>query len=133
MAINKFVTAILNEKPITLYGDGTQTRDFTFVSDIVDANLKAASSGISGSVFNIGGGSRITVNELVHIIEKKCGKKGAMVYQDTQKGDVMDTLADITKAKEILGWAPQISIQEGIHSFIDWYNHYHSYKSENFL
>ena len=64
MAINKFVTSILNEKSITLYGDGNQTRDFTYVSDIVDANLHAAISGNNGSVFNIGGGSRITVNEL---------------------------------------------------------------------
>jgi len=126
MAIYKFVKAILAGERITLYGDGSQTRDFTFVEDIVNANLKAATSSISGVVFNIGGGSRITVNDLIQIIEKTCGKKGIILYQNPQKGDVTDTLADITKARNNLDWVPQVSIQEGINSFLDWYKYYYS-------
>lgn len=125
MAINKFVKAIMHGDPLALYGDGMQTRDFTFVSDIVDANLKAADSGNPGSVFNIGGGSRITVNELIQIIEEKCGKKGRITYTEPQKGDVTDTLADISNARARLGWAPQIPIEKGISSFVDWYNYYY--------
>ena len=124
MAINKFVKAIMNGDALTLYGDGTQTRDFTFVSDIVDANLKAAVSNNQGSVFNIGGGSRITVNELIRIIEEKCKKKGKIIYTEQQKGDVTDTLADVNYARVRLGWAPQIPLEKGISSFVDWYNYY---------
>ena len=121
MAINKFVTAILNGKPITLYGDGTQTRDFTYVSDIVAANMKAADSGSPGSVFNIGGGSRITVNELIRELEKNCNKSAKIQFVGQQKGDVKDTLADIRKAEAELGWKPRVSIQEGVRIYVQWY------------
>lgn len=121
MAINKFVTAILNEKPITLYGDGTQTRDFTFVSDIVDANLKALTSGSPGSVFNIGGGSRITVNELIRELEKNCNKHAKIQFAGQQKGDVKDTLADIRKAEAELGWKPRVPIGDGVRKYVQWY------------
>jgi UDP-glucose 4-epimerase len=124
MGIYKFVRAILNGDPITIYGDGTQTRDFTYIADIVDANIKAAYSPITGESFNIGGGSRITVNELIRIIEEKCGKKGSIIYGDQQKGDVTDTLADISITLTKLGWTPHISVQDGIRSFVDWYKQY---------
>ncbi|MDO8873742.1 MAG: GDP-mannose 4,6-dehydratase [Methanoregula sp.] len=120
MAINKFVTAILNGNPITLYGDGTQTRDFTFVSDIVDANLKAAVSGTPGSVFNIGGGSRITVNDLIREMEQQCQKDAKIVLESEQKGDTRDTLADNRKARESLGWTPKITVHEGIKQYLRW-------------
>lgn len=121
MAINKFVTAILNEKPITLYGDGTQTRDFTYVSDIIDANLKAATSGTPGSVFNIGGGSRITVNELIRELEKNCNKPAKIQFVEQQKGDVKDTLADIQNAETELGWEPCVPIREGAKRYVRWF------------
>jgi nucleoside-diphosphate-sugar epimerase len=121
MAINKFVTSILNEKAITLYGDGTQTRDFTFVSDIVDANLKATASGTPGSVFNIGGGSRITVNELIFELEKNCNKSAKIQVVEQQKGDVKDTLANIRKAVAELGWNPCVPIRQGIRIYVQWY------------
>jgi UDP-glucose 4-epimerase len=120
MAINKFVTSILNDKPITLYGDGTQTRDFTYVSDIIEANLKAADSGISGSVLNIGGGSRITVNELIREIEKNCNKSAKIQFVGQQKGDVQDTLADIRKAELELGWMPRVPIRDGVRKYVLW-------------
>ncbi len=121
MAINKFVTAILNGKSITLYGDGTQTRDFTYVSDIVDANLKAASTGTPGSVFNIGGGSRITVNELIRELERNCNKPAKIQFVEQQKGDVKDTLADIQKADTELGWKPRVPIRVGAKRYVQWY------------
>ena len=124
MGIHKFVRAIINKDPITIYGDGTQTRDFTYITDIIDANILAAFSPITGESFNIGGGSRINVNELIRIIEEKCGRKGSIVYSDPQKGDVTDTLADISMARTKLGWAPHVSLPKGISSFVDWYHHY---------
>ena len=124
MGIYKFVRAILNGDPITIYGDGTQTRDFTYIADIIDANIKAAYSPIVGESFNIGGGSRITVNELIQIIEEKCGRKGSIVFGDQQKGDVTDTLADIHMSRTKLGWTPHIIVQEGISSFVDWYKQF---------
>jgi UDP-glucose 4-epimerase len=121
MAINKFVKAILDEKPITLYGDGTQTRDFTYISDIVDANLKAAEKGTPGLVFNIGGGSRITVNDLIRELEKNCGKPALIMFIEQQKGDVQDTLADIHQARTILGWMPRVQIREGVKKYVEWF------------
>jgi nucleoside-diphosphate-sugar epimerase len=121
MAINKFVTAILDEKQIALYGDGTQTRDFTYVSDIVDANMRATISGTPGTVFNIGGGSRIAVNELISELEKNCGKPAKIKFVEQQKGDVKDTLADIQKAESELGWNPRIPIWEGARKYVQWY------------
>jgi len=121
MAINKFVNAILNETPITLYGDGTQKRDFTYVSDVVEANLHAAETGIPGSVFNIGGGSWITVNELINELKKNCRKPVKINFVEQQKGDMKDTLADIQKTESILGWKPRVPIREGAKKYVQWY------------
>jgi len=121
MGIYKFVRDIINKKPIIIYGNGTQTRDFTYIDDIVNANIKIASSNIVGEVFNIGGGSRITINELIQIIEKNCNTTAIITYEDQQKGDVPDTLAYITTTESKLNWIPKISIDNGIKSFIDWY------------
>ena len=121
MAIHLFVDAIMKNKPLTLYGDGSQTRDFTFVSDIVDANLLASKSSYEGEVFNIGGGSRITVKKLINEIETACGKPAKINYEQKQKGDTRDTQANIQKAIDILHWDPKISIPEGIDIFVAWY------------
>jgi len=118
MGINKFVSAIRDGTPITIYGDGNQTRDFTFISDIVEANLLAARYPGSGDTFNIGGGNRISVNDLIKEIEKAGMKKAIVKYTEFQKGDAQDTLADTTKAREHLGWQPRISIPEGIRRYL---------------
>lgn len=117
----KFIRDILQGNPITIYDNGTQTRDFTYIDDIINANIKAALSPVTGESFNIGGGNQITVNTLIQIIEKACGCKGIIIYGEHQKGDVTDTLADITMAYTKLGWSPDISIQEGIGSFVNWF------------
>ena len=120
MAISKFVRAILNGEEITVYGNGTQTRDFTFVDDIVEATLLAAKGNIVGEVFNVGGGSRISVNELIGIMENIIGRKAKVKYVAKQKGDVRDTLADITKTTRLLKWTPKIKIEEGLRGQIKW-------------
>ncbi len=120
MAINKFVKAITNSDALTLYGDGTQTRDFTFITDVVEANLLAAQHGSCGDVYNIGGGSRITVNDLIRVMEQQCQKNAKIVPASEQKGDTRDTLADNRKARESLGWMPKITVHEGIEQYVTW-------------
>jgi UDP-glucose 4-epimerase len=122
MAIHKFVKAILNDEEITVFGDGTQTRDFTFVDDTVEANILAAENNIIGEGFNIGGGSRISVNALIDEIEKIVGKEAKVKYIEKQKGDVRDTLADTSIAMDLLGWNPKVNIVEGLRKYIKWYS-----------
>jgi UDP-glucose 4-epimerase len=121
MGIHKFVHDIIHNNIITIYGDGNQTRDFTYIDDVVNANLNAAISSITGEVFNIGGGSCITVNKLIQIIERTCNIKSLVTYGKKQKGDVPDTLADITLASTLLKWSPKTNIYDGIKFFVDWY------------
>jgi UDP-glucose 4-epimerase len=121
MAIHKFVTAILNNEEITVFGDGTQTRDFTYVDDAVEANFLAAECDSVGEVFNIGGGSRISVSGLIEEIENIMGKNAKIKYVEKQKGDVRDTLADVNKARKELGWKPKVEIEEGLRKFVEWW------------
>lgn len=121
MAIHRFVRAILVGEEITVYGDGEQTRDFTYVSDVIEANLLAASNDLVGGVFNVGGGSRISVKELIKKIEKITGKKAKLEYIEKQRGDVKDTLADTSKAREVLHWKPRVRIEEGLERYISWF------------
>jgi len=120
MAIHLFIRAILEGVEITVYGDGEQTRDFTFVDDIVEANVLAAMSGSQGEVFNVGGGTRISVNELLEIMENVTGRRAVVKYIEKQKGDVKDTLADADKIGK-LGWKPRVGIEEGVRRFVKWY------------
>ena len=118
MGINKFVHAVLNEDRIEVYGDGNQTRDFTFISDVVEANLLAAYSDVIGEYFNIGGGSRISVNVLLKLIEKVVGKDVHIKYIEMQKGDVQHTFADVTKAEKMIGYKSVIGIERGIIKYV---------------
>ncbi len=121
MGFNRFIRAIINGDDITVYGNGRQTRDFTFVSDVVDANMKAANCGCApGEIFNIGGGSRISVNDTIKLIEDISGKKAKVKYLENQKGDVAHTSADITKAKRVLGYGPKIDIKKGLREEYEW-------------
>lgn len=118
MAIHRFVRAALNGEETTVYGDGEQTRDFTYVDDVIEATPLAANSDLVGEVLNIGGGVRMSVNELIKKIEKITRKKAKLEYVEGQKGEVKDTLADISKAKEILNWKPRVKIEEGLERYI---------------
>ncbi len=120
MGINKFVRAVLNGDAITVYGDGTQTRDFTYIDDVVEANVLAATSDVRGEAFNIGGGNRISVNDLIIAIEEVAGRSAKIEHAAEQKGDVKDTAADTRKAEELLGWHARVGIVQGLARYIDW-------------
>lgn len=125
MAINKFIHAILNKEEITIYGDGTQTRDFTYISDVVHALLLAATSELKGEVYNVGGGSRISVNELINEIEEISSMKARLNYAEKQKGDVKDTGADLYKIKKDLGWNPTVNVHDGLKNYVDWFKEFY--------
>lgn len=115
MAFHKFIKWALEGKPITLYGDGDQTRDFTFVDDAVEANIRAgASPGVEGGVYNIGGGSRASVNEALAIIGEAIGRPVEVRIEGVQKGDVRHTYADTTAARRDLGFDPKVGLKEGL-------------------
>ena len=119
MAFNRFITAALDEQPLVLYGDGEQTRDFTFIADAVNANILAAQSGAPGEVFNIGGGSVISVNGVLDVLRRHLPAV-SVVKEARQTGDARHTRADISKAGKLLGYAPRISIEEGLRLEIEW-------------
>ena len=121
MAINKFFSSILNGDEIIVYGDGEQRRDFTYIDDVVNAILISAESRVVGDVFNVGGGSTISVNGLINEIEEITGKKARIKYIEKQKGDVKNTEASLEKIETVLRWKPTISIRTGLKRYMDWY------------
>ncbi|HYC57340.1 MAG TPA: NAD-dependent epimerase/dehydratase family protein [Candidatus Binatia bacterium] len=114
MAFNRFIDAVDKQRPIVLYGDGEQSRDFTFVDDIVRANIAAAEGKIAGAVLNIGGGSRTTVNEVIATIGRILGKTPQVDRREVQRGDVRHTAADMSAAQRAIGFAPQVPLAEGL-------------------
>ena len=121
-AIPAFVTAILKDQPPTVYGDGEQSRDFTYIDNVVAANLLAAKAPkTEGQVINIACGQAVTVNEIIGMINDSMGKNIKPNYEPTRPGDVKHSLADITKAKQIIGFEPVMPFNEGLKLAIDWY------------
>jgi UDP-glucose 4-epimerase len=114
MAFHKFIRAGLANEPVTVFGDGSQTRDFTFIADTVDATVSALESGPPGEVLNVGGGSRVTLNEALDAIETCLGRSLDRRYVERARGDVTDTLADNSKARELLGFSPGTGLAEGL-------------------
>lgn len=115
-----FVFQMLQGKPITIFGDGEQTRDFVNVNDVVQANLKAAwARGISG-VFNIGSGTRISINRLVDLMCQVSGLRPQIRYGPPRDGDVRHSLADISAARRSLGYEPRVSLEEGLREYFEW-------------
>ena len=120
MAFNRFIRAALDDQPITLYGDGEQTRDFTFVADAVAATIAAGERGVPGTAYNIGGGARVSMNQVLRIIEGIAGHPLKVNREDTQKGDMRDTYADTSLARRDLGFVPTVSLEEGIQAEFRW-------------
>lgn len=114
MAFHKFFRAIARNEPISVFGDGRQTRDFTFIDDIVRANIAALTKGQPGEVYNVGGGHRQTLKDLFPVFEKICGRELSVSWESSQKGDVSHTSADISKAARDLDYTPRTSLEEGL-------------------
>ena len=120
MAFQRFLTSVRDGKSITVYGDGEQTRDFTFISDIVAANIAAATQGRPGSVYNIGGGSRVTLNHVLELIQKVTGQTVAIQREPEQKGDMRHTYADTSAARRDLDFNPRVSLENGLAQQYQW-------------
>jgi len=120
--ISVFATALLENRPPTIFGDGNQTRDFTYVANVVDGVLRACDAPrASGEIINVATGGRISLNQLFEEMRKLVGGTLTPVYEEPRKGDVRDSQADITKARELLGYQPTVSFEEGLQKTIEWY------------
>lgn len=120
MAFSRFVAAGLAGEPITVLGDGLQVRDFTYVDDVIDATLLAAEHGTAGAVYNIGGGTPVTLLDAIHLIEQKIGRPIAIEYGQSARGDARQTSADTTLARKELGFSPSVSLEEGLARQVEW-------------
>ena len=120
LAIHKFARLIEDGKPISIYGDGTMSRDFTYIDDIIDGTVAAIDKCGGFHIYNLGESSPITVNELVVEIEKALGKKAIKEYVPVQPGDVERTYADVSKAAKELGYKPATTIEKGLAEFVGW-------------
>lgn len=118
--IPKFITRVSNNQPPVIYGDGEQSRDFTYISDVVQANIKASESKATG-VFNIAVGSRITINALAELIMEIIGKNLDVIYDDPRPGDILHSLADISKAKNNFNYKPEFDIKNGLKETVKWF------------
>ena len=113
--VPNFITALREGRPLTIYGDGEQSRDFTYVGNVVEANVLAMSAAdVSGRVYNIACGRRITVNRLVGELEEIMGAEARLVYAEERPGEVRDSLADIGRARAELGYSPSTELREGL-------------------
>lgn len=126
MAFHRFIRALLEGTPIRLFGDGGQSRDFTFISDVVEATLAAALTPEAvGGVFNIGGGSRVSVNQVIAMLEEITGRRTEVERLEEAKGDVRDTEADTRRAREVLGYQPRMELEQGLAAQVAWVREMH--------
>jgi UDP-glucose 4-epimerase len=120
MGFHKFLRATILGEPITVYGDGEQTRDFTFVTDAVTATITAATRGVPGRVYNIGGGSRVSVNQVLEMIGRVAGRRPVVNADPAQKGDMRHTYADTSLARSDMGFKPTVGLEEGLAAECAW-------------
>lgn len=121
LAIFRFVQWVMEGKPVRINGDGTQSRGFTYIDDIVRGTI-AALKPVGFEVINLGGHEVITINKLVELVEELTGKQATVQYGPPNLADMFTNWADVTKAREMLGWNPQVNMRDGIKNLIDWYN-----------
>jgi UDP-glucose 4-epimerase len=120
MGFHRFFTAVQTGRPLIQFGDGLQTRDFTFVADAVSATAAAAVRGVPGRVYNIGGGSRVSLKDVFELIARVSGRPVTIDQQGPQKGDMRDTYADTSRAKADLGFAPSVTLDAGLRAMWQW-------------
>jgi UDP-glucose 4-epimerase len=122
LAISIFTRKMLANEPITVFGDGEQTRDFTYIDDVVEANKRLLNnSKTDGKVLNIGSGNRISVNDLIQNLQSITDSSSTFHYTDKQKGDAENTLADVSLSGELIGYEPSIDIRMGLEKFVKWF------------
>ena len=120
--LSRFMLALIEGKPLVIFGDGEQSRDFTYVDNVVDETLRACeASGASGMVFNGGTGVRIALNGVVDILRRVTGKKIEVKYQPERSGDILHSQADVSLARKILGYEPRVGFEEGLRRTWEWY------------
>lgn len=119
LSIFKFIKLINEGKPITVYGDGNQSRDFTYVSDIANGTLLGLKK-VGFEIINLGGNQPYTINQTISMIEKSLGKQATIVHKPFPQCDILATWADISKAQKLLGWKPVVSLEQGIKKTIEW-------------
>ena len=121
LAISIFTEKMLNNEPITIFGDGDQTRDFTYTDDIIKVNMKLLDTNkADGKVMNIGSGNRISINDLEKNLKEIIGSSSEIRYAEVQKGDAKHTLADVGLAERLVGYEPSVDIEEGLKRFVEW-------------
>ncbi|MGI8965648.1 MAG: SDR family NAD(P)-dependent oxidoreductase [Limisphaerales bacterium] len=121
LAIYKFAKLISAGKSIPVFGDGSNARDYTFITDILDGILACTGREFGFEIFNLGESQTVKLNYLIELLEKSLGKKAVIDHQPMQPGDVPITFADISKAQKMLGYAPRVKIEEGIPRFVEWF------------
>jgi nucleoside-diphosphate-sugar epimerase len=121
--VSRFISALLNDERPVIFGDGEQSRDFTYIENVVAANLSAASApNAAGKVINVANGERITLNELLNELKELTGRVGVTAeYRETRVGDVRHSLADITMARELLGYESKVNLREGLKRTLEWW------------
>ena len=125
MSILRFIDNIFNGNPITIYGDGNQERDFTYIEDVCEATFKSSRL-VDFNILNIGNSKPVKLNDIVNIIEKKLNKKAKIINEPKNNLDVFKTHADNSRAMNLLKWVPVFSIEKGIESTVDWYINNHN-------
>ena len=120
--ISLFIKALHEGTRPAIYGDGGQTRDFTYVTNVVDGVIRAAETpGVGGQVFNVATNSRISLNQLLEVLKKIFGSSVEPIYKEARPGDVRDSQADITKAERLLGYRPSVGLEEGLRHTVKWF------------
>ncbi len=125
MALFLFTDAMLKDKPLSIFGEGKMQRDFTYIDDIVSGVVASIDKNYDDQVFNLGCGRKEELMEFVNTIEKACGKEAKKNFLPMQPGDVRASLADVSKAKKMLGYEPKTQIKDGIPRFVEWYRSYY--------
>lgn len=125
MALFLFTDAILHGKTMNIFGEGKMQRDFTFIDDIASGVIASIDKNFPEEIFNLGSGRKEELMDFVGMIEKACGKEGKKEFLPMQPGDVRSSLADISKAKKMLGYSPKTMIKDGIPKFVSWYKEYY--------
>jgi Nucleoside-diphosphate-sugar epimerases len=129
--LSRFILAVLEGKKPVIYGDGEQSRDFTFIENVVDETLRACEApDASGKVFNGGTGSRITLNQVIRLLTKISGQEIEAIYDPPRSGDIRDSQADISLARQVLGYEPKVQFEEGLRRTWEWYREMYSAKAE---